>query len=395
MSKSYRIVLDISEVADGRMDAVLHAVRGMWEYNDSDDDPQERTLRFVGYEDLGLGYPPDLFAEDLARAAWGAYGAYCPVIVEVTDEEDLVREEREYSPADYERLTTAARQPVQDPVPGDTGSARGAEVADSDSPLRECPSCGALPGAPHQRECEVERSSSCDRLRAHCGCAEHDPLASAWTGAHPPEVEHRFLMSFEVRGVPADRRDAVIEVVCRRWPRGKWHAQVDGEGLRFVGEEEIPDCVPWETFAHGIARATWDAAGAYCPITVRATRPEIAWSEDSEFLPEDYPPRAVGSSISRGRNPAAEGTDEGVSEADCPDCGVPPADPHRADCDVERCSACGGQRVSCDCEADDPPRSIWTGVWPVVEEGRDRSAAGTGPRGNAGPPEPCGSDADP
>jgi hypothetical protein len=48
----------------------------------------------------------------------------------------------------------------------------------------------------------------------------------------------------------------------------------------------------------------------------------------------------------------------------CPDCGVDAGRVHSSGCDVERCSVCGSQWISCMCRGHDPQFARWTGFWP-------------------------------
>ena len=52
----------------------------------------------------------------------------------------------------------------------------------------------------------------------------------------------------------------------------------------------------------------------------------------------------------------------------CPECGAVPGRPHKAGCDVERCSVCGRQKIRCDCKGHDPQFARWTGLWPGKAE---------------------------
>ena len=52
----------------------------------------------------------------------------------------------------------------------------------------------------------------------------------------------------------------------------------------------------------------------------------------------------------------------------CPDCNVKPGELHESGCDVERCSICGEQWISCGHGRRDKRFSRWTGIWPGKAE---------------------------
>ena len=64
--------------------------------------------------------------------------------------------------------------------------------------------------------------------------------------------------------------------------------------------------------------------------------------------------------------------DRDRSEALCPDCGVQTGQPHRPQCDVARCEACGGQRLTCGCADAEQDAIPWGGDWPGADECRRR-----------------------
>lgn len=81
-------------------------------------------------------------------------------------------------------------------------------------------------------------------------------------------------------------------------------------------------------------------------------------------------------------NPSQELLDRLMDEekkraGSCPDCGASPGSKHNAHCDVARCTMCGGQNLSCDCD----PKDVddWSGLWPGVQIAYDKKLVCYGP----------------
>ena len=53
---------------------------------------------------------------------------------------------------------------------------------------------------------------------------------------------------------------------------------------------------------------------------------------------------------------------------DCHDCKAKPGECHILGCDIERCSVCGSQWISCGCKKHDQKFARWTGIFPGSSE---------------------------
>lgn len=52
----------------------------------------------------------------------------------------------------------------------------------------------------------------------------------------------------------------------------------------------------------------------------------------------------------------------------CPDCRTEIDQPHVSGCDIERCSICKGQWISCGHKTHNPKEERWMGIWPGEAE---------------------------
>ena len=55
----------------------------------------------------------------------------------------------------------------------------------------------------------------------------------------------------------------------------------------------------------------------------------------------------------------------------CPECKAKAGEIHQHNCDIERCSVCGGQLLTCHCDGHDKQFARWTGFWPGYLESKE------------------------
>ena len=55
----------------------------------------------------------------------------------------------------------------------------------------------------------------------------------------------------------------------------------------------------------------------------------------------------------------------------CPECKAKAGQIHSDGCDIERCSVCGGQLLTCNCAGHDKQFARWTEFWPGYLESKE------------------------
>jgi hypothetical protein len=119
-------------------------------------------------------------------------------------------------------------------------------------------------------------------------------------------------------------------------------------------------------------------------VSGKNPRPCDEWSSYlwSEQIPKGCPPNVI-RAFALAQN--------ALHVRPCPDCRAMPGKPHESGCDIEICSACHQQRITCRCSSHDKILASWTGHSPGTLECIERGWYCT--NSLHGPSVPCDKDA--
>ena len=110
MSRSYSMLVRISDVAPERVDRVKQAAKDMWDFEDWHEYENSISSCVDGY--LCGGETEDEFAERLAKVIWAANGGYCAVEVVATYLENLPCETYTFDEDQYAQIQSAEGGPT-------------------------------------------------------------------------------------------------------------------------------------------------------------------------------------------------------------------------------------------------------------------------------------------
>ena len=107
MSRYYRMDVEVLKYDTARMEDVVDACNGEWEFNleGPTDLIGDGSLRGTGEDCLYGGESPEEFAQRLSKAVWKANGGFCEVYVRCYDLENIPCESYEYDEETFKEMT--------------------------------------------------------------------------------------------------------------------------------------------------------------------------------------------------------------------------------------------------------------------------------------------------
>lgn len=107
MSKFYRMDVEVRKYDTSKMEAIVDACNGEWEFNieGPTDLIGDGSLRGTGESHLCSGESEEEFTQRLSKAVWKANGGFCEVYVRCCYLENIPCESYEYDEETFKEMT--------------------------------------------------------------------------------------------------------------------------------------------------------------------------------------------------------------------------------------------------------------------------------------------------